>query len=256
MPANNQVVVLQKRDQALLNLLKEQGFATYEQLRRRFFPSKSRCSKRICKLKSAGYIEDISVLDVFFGKDSQVVPYYFPYILGLNINKKTRILRLTKEYKRQFSNTNSLLKRHICIHQLMLNEVRFFLEDNLKGIMLNDPKVKVLSHIDAGYRKEFVPDLSIESKNAKIAIELERTVKSKNRYSSKFYYYMDSIYTHVLYYYIDEKQLKTLVDYAGSSRKFGFSHYKEPNLVLSNTWGYLSLNDFITKVNSISQPNY
>jgi hypothetical protein len=246
-------ITLQNRDRDLLQFLRDQGFATFQQIERRYFSQQANCSRRLLQLEEAGYLERRKISEIFgldFGSQSKRDKKYFPFLLGAGINMKACIFQLSTAYLRLYQQSNRLLKPNLCLHQLILNDVRENLEKELKvDFILNDPKLTILSDIDFDRRKEFTPDLSFECGEYKLAIELERTQKSLNRYTSRFWYYTDSAYSHVLYVYVNDRHLKKLVQYAGSSRRFAFSHYTKPTEILSNQFGYLSLNEFIERVN-------
>jgi hypothetical protein len=239
---------LQTRDIEITSFLRAQGFATFEQLQNMFFRSKVSCSKRLVALQAAGYISSQNATDVFKGKKD-----FTPMVLGLNIHPLTKIYSLSQTFRRQVPETNRLLKQHLVMHQLLLNHVRFKLKDQVEdyNLLLNDPQLKTWSLIDLGRRKEFTPDLSFEFDGHSLAIELERTLKSLNRYMERFAYFQTSSYTHVHYIYVNEGHLPTLIKYAGSSRIFGFSHYLNPTEVFSNAWGYMRLNDWVAKLKTI-----
>ncbi len=213
-----------------------------------FFSSKVSCSKRLIALQASGYLSSQTALEVFKGKKE-----FVPMILGLNVHPLTKIYSLSKVFRRQVPETNRLLKQHLVLHQLLLNDVRFKLKYHIEDykVLLNDPQLKTWSLIDIGRRKEFTPDLSFEFEKHSMAIELERTLKSLNRYMERFAYFQTSSYTHVHYIYVNEGHLSTLLKYAGSSRIFGFSHYLNPTEVFSNAWGYMPLNDWIEKLKTI-----
>lgn len=241
-------VRLQPRDIEITSFLRAQGYATFEQLQSMFFRSKVSCSKRLVALQASGYINSQNATDIFKGKKE-----FTPMILGLNVHPLTKIYSLSQLFRKQVPETNRLLKQHLVMHQLLLNHVRFQLKGHVEdyNLLLNDPQMKTWSLIDVGRRKEFTPDLSFEFDNHSMAIELERTLKSLNRYMERFAYFQTSCYTHVHYIYVNEGHLPTLLKYAGSSRMFGFSHYLNPTEVFSNTWGYMRLNDWVTKLKTI-----
>lgn len=245
-----QSLILQERDRNILDLLRDQGFATFGQVCTRYFPNVKICSKRLRLLEEHKYITSYKIGDYFTSQRSKG---FFPHMLGLGIRSQTQIYQLSRSYRKLVSETNRLLKPDLVLHQLILNDVRFFLEDSISDcrFMLNDPQIKTLSNFSSGRRKEFTPDISIENSDYIIAVELERTVKSLNRYSSRFWFYKDSIYSHVLYYYVNETHLKMIMKQAGQSRKIGFAHYLRPNQVLTVAWGYLTLSEWIAKVQSI-----
>ena len=249
-------LILQKRDYEIFEFLRVQGFATFNQLEKLFFRSQSSCSHRLCSLQKFSYIKMINASDYFKGANNR----FTPILLGLGLNTKTKIICLTSQFRKQIPDTNRLLKHNLCLHQLLLNDARIKLNSYLENysLVLNDPQLKTWSLIDAGRRKEFTPDLSYESsvfsdQKFSLAIELERTLKNQNRYLEKFNFYDTSSYTHVLYLYVYESHLTTLLNYSGRIRKYAFAHYLKPQEVFSNTWGYLNINDWVKKVQSIQK---
>lgn len=206
------------------------------------------CSKRLSALEKAGYISSTSAEDFFKGNRQ-----FTPFLLGINLHPLTKIYQLSSTYRRLVPETNRLLKYHLCLHQLILNDVRTKLAEDLSSykMILNDPQLKTWSMIDPGRRKEFTPDLSYEMETSILAVEVERTLKSDCRYSERFGYFQSSNYSHVLYVYVNEAHLPTLLSHSGTARQFAFSHYLNPTLVFSNTWGHMHLNEWIKKVNSV-----
>lgn len=249
-PSSDRNIILQERDYRILDFLRSQGFATFGQLQGLFFCGKKSCSLRLRSLEVNNYVRATTSSEFFKGTGIK----YSPLLMGLNIHPLTKIYTLSSVFRRQVSETNRLLKYDLCLHQLMLNDVRINLDHHITGyrLVLNDPQLKTWSIIDPGRRHEFTPDLSYESKNYSIAIELERTVKSLRRYMDRFGYYQSSVYTHVLYVYTAESHLATLLKYAGNSRRFAFAHYLKPNEVFSNVWGHMEINDWIKKLSSVS----
>ena len=249
-PSSDRNIILQERDYRILDFLRSQGFATFWQLQTLFFKSEDSCGLRLRALARGKYLESTTA-NLFFKEAGK---RFSSILLGLNIHPLTKIYTLSSVFRRQVSETNRLLKYDLCLHQLMLNDVRINLDHHITGyrLVLNDPQLKTWSIIDPGRRHEFTPDLSYESKNYSIAIELERTVKSLRRYMDRFGYYQSSVYTHVLYVYTAESHLATLLKYAGNSRRFAFAHYLKPNEVFSNVWGHMEINDWIKKLSSVS----
>lgn len=239
---------LQVRDRDLTNFLRAQGYATFDQLKDLFFPSVDSCSKRLRALEATDYIQSRTAIQFFRGNK-----VFTPLLLGLNIHPLTKIYSLSKTYRRQVPETNRLLKYHMCLHQLLLNDARSKLTSLMLGedLVLNDPDLKLWSIVDSGRRKEFTPDLTFELKEGALAIELERTLKSENRYAERLGFFQHSSYSHVLYLYCNENHLPTLLRYAGSTRKIAFAHYLDPQRVFSNTWGHMPLVAWINKVTSV-----
>ncbi len=238
------------RDWELLEYVETQGFATLSQLRKRFFNRKANCSMRLKKLLAFKYLEKKPLFDFFITEAKRGIGQtYFPHILNLNISPKQQVYFINRDYSKGFGKSKKLFKPSMVLHQLILNELRNYLDQEIvHKMMLNDPKLQIASSIQIGRNPEIVPDLSYEYESIKIAIELERTVKGMVRYFHRFNFFRDSIYSHVIYYYTDEAQLKPLLKRAGSSRKFAFAHYKAPNELYSNVYGPLRLNDFIHKL--------
>lgn len=252
-------MTLTERDKRILLLLREQGFLSFEQIQKRFFKNKPNTSRRLSELEASHYITSKNAKEYLVGENPQ--SKIFPYLLGLGISPKTKIYYLNNVFRRQFPETNRLLKKDLCLHQLLLNDTRFHVEDyvlpnlsfNNYNLIINDPDHKILAEIDITKRKEFTPDLTVLSGNISIAIELERTQKGQNRYQERFWYYEDSSYTHVIYYYVNEAHLKNLLSFAGSSNKFVFAHYLKPKEVLSNLFAYMNVNEWINKIIEIER---
>ena len=240
------------RDWELLAFLEEQGFATYEQLKTKFFNGmQPNCSNRLKKLQFFGYIDKKKLIDFFKdprGKEGSR-PGYFPHILNLNIKSHQYIYFIGRKYCKGFGKSGQLFKPSMILHQLILNDIRAFLEKTIvHKMILNDPKAKIIASTTLGIGSDTVPDLSFDYEHVKIAVEVERTPKTKSRYFQRFNAFRHSEYSHVIYYYTRESQLKVLMDYAGLSPQFAFAHYKFPNELYSNIFGTIDLNGFIHKV--------
>jgi len=238
------------RDWELLSFLEEQGFASGIQIRDQFFNGKrSSCSTRLSKLLSNGYIHRKKLLEIFrSGKKGSRKLKFFPHILNLNIRSGDYIYYIDRRYALGFGKSGQLFKPSMVLHQLVLNEVRFFLEEEvIHKRVLNDPKAKILSKLHLGTGSDTVPDLSFEYNHIKIAVELERTLKSNLRYFQRFSALRQSKYTHVLYYYVDERHLLRLLKHAGAEPSIAFAHYKTPNEVFSNVFGMTDVNTFLHK---------
>ena len=136
------------------------------------------------------------------------------------------------------------------------NIVEVLLNPDFKStLVLNDPEHKLLSTVDITKRKEFTPDLTILSGEMCLSVELERTAKNQNRYQEKFWFYEDSSFTHVIYFYVNESQLPNLLKYSGLARKFCFAHYLKPELVFSNIFGHMNIHEWINKINTVEGIN-
>lgn len=238
------------RDWELLNYVEEQGFLTFSQIEKKFFLTKSACSRRLKLLCNTKYLDKKDLLSLFKTNDEiKETGYYFPHILNLNLRSSQNIYFIGREYARGFGKSPRLYKKSMVLHQLILNDLREFLSSNLDYKQINnDPVLHILGDIQLGRNKKIVPDLSYEYGKVKIAVELERSLKGELKYSKRFSYFRDSIYTHIIYYYTDESFLRILMKKASFDPKFAFAHYKTPNDLYSNVWGRIALNEFIFKV--------
>jgi hypothetical protein len=205
---------------------------------------------RLKKLVHFNYLQRKLLYDFFVSdRNSETKKSFFPHLLNINLNPNEYVYSINREFSKGFGKSKKLYKPSMVLHQLILNELRGFLDNEIKYKMLfNDPKLQIIANIQMGRNFEIVPDLSYEFDKVKIAIELERTVKGMVRYFKRFNFLRDSIYSHVVYYYTDECQLKALLKRAGSSSKFAFAHYKFPDELYSNVYGPLRFNDFIHKI--------
>jgi len=239
------------KDWELINFIEEQGFVTFGQICTKFFNSiDSSCSTRLKRLMEAGYLSRKPLVDLFrFSSQNKIRPSYFPHILNLNVSARQKIYFINRNYSKGYGKSAQLYKTSMILHQLILNDIRLFLEEEVvHKRLVNDPKVKIIADTIFGKNKGTVPDLTLEYNKVKVAIELERTPKGRSRYLWRFQNFMSSNYTHVIYYYTDETQLKTLLKMAGVRGKFAFAHYRTPNELYSNVFGLLDINSFLHKV--------
>ncbi|MBC85582.1 MAG: hypothetical protein CL677_00265 [Bdellovibrionaceae bacterium] len=263
-------VILNDTDRQFLEFLAGQGVASFAQAEEHFYFKYSAPRCRINKLVRSGYLETRSIGEVFkrgrgkarkgnescLARSSVATPFpspaYFPYLLGLNLRPTSKILLLSDDYRRQLNLTNKLMNRALFMHQLMLNEVRVFIESKIdESPILNDPKLQILSDIHADRLQEFTPDLSIEAGDYVVAIEMERTQKAFQAYASRLNFYLDSAYTHIIYYYSSERHLRSFIKYVGPERRVAFAHYLKPNELLSPAWGIVDFHSFVDKVRHI-----
>ena len=237
---------LQTRDRKLIWYIKEQGVATFDQLKR-FFPGEGPCRKRLHRLIRAGYLESIPI-DIILKTDElkRNNSSAMPVILDLSIKPGSKIYRLTKQYRALWHTNQSLMKRSLVLHQLLVNESLELIKSSLvSNYILNEPEIKILSPFSVGRRSEICPDFSFENEKYKVAFEVERVIKSKSRYSRKLIFYRDSIYTHVIYLYAFEKHLPTFLELTKYERKVGLAHYRQPDKIYSSFWGPQNLKTFL-----------
>ena len=254
---NFKEIQLTRRDRDVLVFIEEQGFASFNQLNRKFFLSKGYCSERLNKLCAFRYLKKCDLKDFFISKKmNDVSGGYFPHLLSLNVKPHQKIYHIDRNYAQGWLRSQGLFKPSMLLHQLILNEVRMFLEKEIEHqYIFNDPILKTLSFIEFGRNEEVVPDMSIEDGKLKIAVEVERTPKGRTRYFKRFNFFRDSVYTHVIYYYVDDSQLKPLLKRAGKTNKFAFAHYTQPDQLISPVWGMVSLSEFLHKSIEMNQKN-
>ena len=141
------------RDWELLNFIEEQGFATFRQIERMFFSNqKSFCSRRLGQLRCSGYLGKRTILEAITGqpKMSKNVKY-FPHLLNINLDSRDEIYFINRKYAKAFGRSAKLFKPNMVLHQLILNEVRHFLDEEIPHqIVLNDSKVKISAKKEAG----------------------------------------------------------------------------------------------------------
>lgn len=242
------MISLTPRDLQIVNFLKDQGFATYDDLRLRFFGKKSVTSRRLGILSTNGIIKSQNIYDIF-GIDKNTL--YFPYLVQLKISPKHRIFSLGESMLRSMNSGKAMQRKNMVFHQLFLNHALYFLEKAFPSAMiLTEQMINALVINQPGRKKEIAPDLTLEfigksGQKIKIAVELERTIKEKNRYLQKSDYFDRSIYTHVWYIGLTDKSLKSLQKKTLARRKYGFSHISRMETVLSSEYGYLGFSDWI-----------
>ena len=244
---NYREIRLNDRDRSLLAFIEEQGFASFSQLNKMFFKTKGFCSERLDKLCFFGYLDKKKLIDFFKNPNTKETSQgYWPHLNNLNVSPIQKVYFINRKYSKGYGKSQSLFKPSMVLHQLILNDVRGFIEDEIKHKWVhNDPYLKILSSVEFGRSGEIIPDLSVECDNLKFAVEVERTPKGRARYFKRVNYFRDSVYTHVVYYYTDECQLKPLLDRVGLDKKFSFAHYTTPNKLINPVFGTMSLLDFV-----------
>lgn len=251
-------IVLQERDKKIINFLKSQGAATLEQLHI-FFPNYKLASRRIIKLEKAGVLKGyLPVEAVGF---NEIKSKYLPVLLDIRLKQSTKIFKLSPTYLTFFTENAKFATRIMTLHQLMLNDVRFFLEKIFKdNLFLNDVDIHIMAKT-YNNKEPLVPDLTIVSGKFKIAIELERNLKSKSQYSVRMARYSASSFTHILYFYTKESYLETLINCSRPYRNIGFVDIFTKDMVYSNALGKLKFQEWLQKIdelnaNSTSESKY
>ena len=246
-------MILQERDREILLFVRDQGVVTPKLLEERFFDSYDSARKALKRLEIGGYLEVFSLKEALCASKLGSNSGYMPYILEIGVNNRTRIIGLSKRIRSQWGLSGSLLKWNLIIHQLLLGQLRCKVEALTSSfrLMLNEPELKLVSSFSPGRRTDICPDFCIEwgaREDFRIAFELERTLKSRERYLSRLRFFEDSVYSGVVYATTSEKHLKSLMSYSRTESRFGFCHYTDPNKVFSPVHGPMTLNEFIRHV--------
>lgn len=244
------MIQLTPRDLGIVNFLRDQGFATYDDLRLRFFGKKSVTSRRLQILCKEGIIRSQNIYEVF-GMDRNTL--YFPYLVQLKISPKHRIYTLGVTMLRSLNFGKTMQRKNMVFHQLFLNHVLYFVEKHLPGsIVMTEQMINAISTSQPGRKREIAPDMTVEFERGKqkirIAIELERTIKDRARYLQKSDHLDRSIYSHVWYIGLTDKSVKTLQAKMLARRKYGFSHISTLHNVLSPELGLRSFEEWLSIV--------
>jgi hypothetical protein len=242
-------MVLTKRDLLIVDFLVKQGFATFLQIQNLFFSDKRRASRRFNILVKNKILKQETISEVFGHKGK-----YFPHILQMKLAPQQTIYSLGSSMIRTHSKALSMQKSNMLLHQLLLNQVYIFVSEHFKSDfkykvdILTEQEIKENAPDNLG-RKKLAPDLSIEYGNTKIAVELERTIKSKARYENKIYQFDGTSYTHVWFIGTDDREIKRLQKKIHGNYKYGFTHIRDLNQVKSPLYGYLNLREWVDRVN-------
>jgi hypothetical protein len=246
--SRSEFTALLARDWELLGYLEQQGFATFPQIKERYFNNHQNCYARLKRLAACGFVAKSSATNLFLTQKERAEGKLFPFISEFNLNPNTQIYYLARKFRAKYAFSEGLLKKEMVLHQLMLNELREFLEKEIPhNTVLTDTKIRVISRVERGRHEKIRPDLSFEFGSFKVAVELERTIKSKARYYERFLYYETSLYTHVIYYTTNRKKLEHLIERARPFQKIGIAYLKSPLEVYHNILGFLSLQTFLRK---------
>jgi hypothetical protein len=244
-------MIFTERDQAIIEYVKNQGFVTSSQIETEFFRSDKDCYRRLRKLVGNGFLTSQALKShMDFGPNGK----YLPYLVHMRINPKSKIYSLSQSMRKNLPEYDTVFKKTILLHQLHLGEVRAYYSKVIAhDQILSEYELKTFSKLIVGRNKDLEPDLSLESKSSKIAIELERTKKVKSRYYAKFYDFYDSTYTHVIYVFFNLKSLTTVMNYTRIYRKIGFAIIDKLDQIYSPTFGKMPLNEWVKQVQSLQE---
>lgn len=238
------MIELTKRDLLLVEFLANQGFATFSQIQKHYFPDKHSTSRRLSILTEHKIVKKQSINDIFDHSGR-----YFPVILQMKISPKQSIYSLGDAMTRTHAKALSMQKANMLLHQLFLNNVLMFIKKEFPSDVniLTEQEIKEQAADNLG-RKKLAPDLSVEMGRTKIAVELERTIKSKTRYQNKIYQFDRTIYSHIWFVVLNDKHLRLLRKKIPSDYKYGFSHIRDLETVISREFGTFNIMDWVDKV--------
>lgn len=242
----HEYIDLVQRDWEILSFLEQQGFSTFEQLFKRFFKSNHTCSRRLSRLTSFGLISSSRIMDFFLKPTDNGKTPGLPLVAECKFKSNNLIFYLSERFRKKYAFSEALLKREMLIHQLILSDLRNTIDPLIKHqIALSDPEIKVLSKIEIGRHEKIRPDISYESVDMKVAVELERSNKSKSRYYERFLYYDDSIYKKAIYYSTNRRNIDYLLNQTKSFEKIGVGFHLDPTIIFHNLYGKVSLTEFL-----------
>jgi DNA-binding Lrp family transcriptional regulator len=242
---------LSGRDIRIIQYIKDQGFVTYNELCDGYFHSLQDCSRRLSQLERAGFI-DRKTLKSYF--QSSQAKYYFPHLLPLGVNQNTQIISLSARLRKFYPDYDLVFRKDILLHQLYLGKVRRHFSERFKNdLILSEYEMKTLSNLIIDRNSDVHPDLSFERGEIRLALEMERTKKAFDRYFSKFYNFYDSSYSHVLYVFINQKSMASVLGMTKIYRKIGFALMSNLNEVYSPVFGKLLFDDWFSRIEAISK---
>ena len=229
-------VRLTERDKLIIDLLQNQDFCFYSDIKKRFFSSDASACNRLSKLKKRGYIKieplDFSVLTKTLDDSS----------LGL-IGRNLKIIRLSDEFH--------FVKRHPSTwkktHQLLLFSVKERLEKLLGAEAVFENQIRDLKETLYTGKYQPLPDLYLKGEDFKLAVELELHLKTQGRYFLKMAEYSKSRFTHVLYVTTYIKKMQRLIKTFRYKRYIAISHYANVEEVISHRYGKLPLSEWLKR---------
>lgn len=170
---------------------------------------------------------------------------YVPSLIEINLNPNSKVFKLSSVFGENFSKSARMSESRMLVHQLMLNEVRLDMEKRIPNSTIRTDLETSQKLQSVGNKTPLLPDLVLENGSLKLAIELERSTKSRSEYISRMSHYSRSQYTHVLFFYSRDKQLDTFIQIVGPYRKIGFVNYFDRDHVFSKYFGTISFTEFL-----------
>ena len=221
---------LTERDKLIIETLRDQEFCFYNDIKNKFFSSKTSASNRLSKLKENGYliIEDIKPSDIEQVLDNSSIGLVGRNLKVISLSDKCHLIkRIPSVWKKK--------------HQLLLFSIKEKLEKLLGVEAVLENQIRDLK--DTLYNGDYepLPDLYLKGEDYKLAVELELNLKSQGRYFLKIAEYKNSRFTHVLYVATHIKNLQRLLRTFRYRKYIAISHYSEVENVFSHRYGKQSL---------------
>ena len=137
-------------------------------------------------------------------------------------------------------------------HQLLLNELRAVFQEKFpEAVILNDPMIleeqRRFEKWNGGAGTSVVPDLVVRIGDHQIALEVERNLKSHDKYRSRFLRFEDGPYTHVIYYCDSERVFYSLSKFGTHCQGIAFARFGTIHEVFRALDGWMSLDDFLKR---------
>ena len=229
---------LNQRDKDIMNYIRKQDFCFYKDILKKFFPSYASGSRRLNKLQKNGYLRMESV------REKNVLKNLDKRSLNL-VERSHKIISLKKSHLDSYEYLR--LNQAKITHQIVLFALKEQLEKMLYVPAVFDNEIKERKGTLESGDHEPYPDLYFEGRDFKLAVELELHIKSQNRYDLKIIDYRNSSYSHVLYVVGTLRKKEKLLEYFAYKDGIGVSHYGEPEIVFSYSYGKLSLLEWLRK---------
>ena len=234
--AQSKKIRLTGRDKLNIDLLQNQDFCFYSDIKKKFFSSDASACNRLSKLKKKGYIK-IEPLDF-----SRLKGNTDSSSLGL-IGRNLKIIRLSDESHFVTRHPSTWKKTH----QLLLFSVKERLENLLQTEAIFENQIRDLKETLYTGKYQPLPDFYLKGENFKLAVELELHLKTQGRYFLKMAEYSKSRFTHVLYVTTYIKKMDRLIKTFRYKRYIAISHYANVEEVISHRYGRLPLLEWLKR---------
>lgn len=239
------MIRLTQRDFQILEYLYENGVATFQQICDGFFKSPGSALLRIHHLKKFGFIESRSVSELKASRTQLILFGKKPH--------KAKIYQLAKAMRAKNPKNDFFLHPTMWKHQIQLGHMRMLLKSIFPhALFLNDSEIREnWKNYKSSDLREPIADLLIEysdhGKYWKIAIEIERNLKTKEDYFSRFSLFKNSSFTHVIYFCDGEKVFNGISENSAWVRKIGVANLLSPKKIFQKSSGFQSIQNFLGK---------